>query len=55
MEQPLNITDYKTQADQNNELGRKILVLYQEIDRLKEEVNFWRKKYEILAQKFKNP
>ena len=51
MEQPLNVTHYNTQADQNNELGRKILALYQEIDRLKDEVNYWHNKYNEL-QKF---
>lgn len=52
-EQPLNITKYETQTEQNNEIGRKILALYQEIDRLKAEVNFWRQKYDALVQKSK--
>ena len=52
-EQPLNVTKYETQTDQNNEIGRKILALYQEIDRLKTEVNFWREKYDALTQKTK--
>lgn len=43
---PLEVTEYKTQAEENNELGRKILALYQEIDRLKDAVNYWREKYE---------
>ena len=49
-EQPLGITQYDTtQAEKYNELGLelgfKILKLYQEIDRLKDEVNFWKEKY----------
>lgn len=32
---PLGVTSY--QSDENNELGRKILALYQQIDLLKEE------------------
>ena len=49
-EQPLNVTQYQTQADQNNELGRKILALYQEIDHLKEEVNHWGRKHQELQR-----
>lgn len=50
MEQPLNVIQYQTQADQNNDLGRKILALYQEIDHLKEEVNHWRRKHQELQR-----
>jgi|GEM_PF-6439982 len=49
-EQPLGITKYETQAEKNNELGLKILKLYQEIDRLKDEVNYWKEKYLELAR-----